>query len=90
MCHLLAGRSAEELGTHAAMCFGTDGLDPAFEGLTGEGIELLVSGGDGTAEEGSAMDPDADEVPLVFVLERSDISWAFLPRDMCHVGARHF
>lgn len=36
-------RSAQELGTHAAMCFGTAGLDPALEGYTNEGLELLLA-----------------------------------------------
>lgn len=38
-----SGSSAEELGTHAAMYFGTAGLYPALEGLSDEGLELLVS-----------------------------------------------
>ena len=29
------------------MCFGTAGLDPALEGLTDEGLELLVAGASG-------------------------------------------
>lgn len=48
-------RSAEELGTHAAMCFGTAGLDPALEGLSDAGLELLVSemaGGAAGGEDG--------------------------------------
>ncbi|CAB1100894.1 unnamed protein product [Ectocarpus sp. CCAP 1310/34] len=40
-------RSAEELGTHVAMCFGTAGLDPALKGFSDEGLELLVSGAGG-------------------------------------------
>lgn len=36
-------RSAQELGTHAAMCFGTAGLDPALEGYTNEELELLLA-----------------------------------------------
>ncbi|CAN0181828.1 unnamed protein product, partial [Ectocarpus sp. 4 AP-2014] len=51
-------RSAEELGTHVAMCFGTAGLDPALEGLSDEGLELLVSGGasGGSGEGGGGGD----------------------------------
>ncbi|CAN0465384.1 unnamed protein product [Ascophyllum nodosum] len=47
LCGKSGFRSAQELGTHAAMCFGTAGLDPALEGLTDEGLELLVAGASG-------------------------------------------
>lgn len=47
ICSFSRHRSAEELGTHAAMCFGVDGLDPALDGLSTEGLQLLVKGANG-------------------------------------------
>ncbi|CAM9232255.1 unnamed protein product, partial [Choristocarpus tenellus] len=64
LCGKSSFRSAEELGTHLAICFGVEGMDPALEGLSQGGLDLLlkgVRGGDGQEEKNRVLGSDSDD-----------------------------
>ncbi|CAM9850836.1 unnamed protein product, partial [Discosporangium mesarthrocarpum] len=49
-------RSAEELGTHVATCFGVEGTDPSLEGMEQGALRALLGGVDPSGRRGEALD----------------------------------
>lgn len=64
------------------MCFGVDGLDPALDGLSAEGLHLLVGGGggvNGSVDGGdTGMDVGAEEAKVRVVCMVTDVERTFL------------
>lgn len=72
------------------MCFGTAGLDPALEGLSSDGLELLLVGGGGSGGPGSGMGQERAGTDEQATVEKSDMpSIDLVVAVVCEVSASH-